>query len=64
MQTLDGLTKFDEQLKAMPELLNNLKGTIDTVNGYMKSANESVGKLDGYLKTSICRISKHGNFIK
>lgn len=52
MQTLDGLTKFDEQLKAMPELLNNLKGTIDTVNGYMKSANESVGKLDGYLKTA------------
>ncbi len=50
MQTLDGLTKFDEQLKAMPELLNNLKGTIDTVNGYMKSANESVGKLDSYLK--------------
>ncbi len=36
----------------MPELLNNLKGTIDTVNGYMKSANESVGKLDGYLKTA------------
>lgn len=52
MQTLDGLTKFDEQLKAMPELLNNLKGTIDTVNGYMKSANESVEKLDGYLKTA------------
>lgn len=52
MQTLDGLTKFDEQLKATPELLNNLKGTIDTVNGYMKSANESVGKLDGYLKTA------------
>lgn len=52
MQTLDGLTKFDKQLKAMPELLNNLKGTIDTVNGYMKSANESVGKLDGYLKTA------------
>ena len=52
MQTLDGLTKFDEQLKAMPELLNNLKGTIDTVNGYMKSANESVGKLDSYLKTA------------
>lgn len=52
MQTLDGLTKFDEQLNAMPELLNNLKGTIDTVNGYMKSANESVGKLDGYLKTA------------
>lgn len=52
MQTLDGLTKFDGQLKAMPELLNNLKGTIDTVNGYMKSANESVGKLDGYLKTA------------
>ena len=52
MQTLDGLTKFDEQLKAMPELLNNLKGTIDTVNGYMKSANESVGKLNGYLKTA------------
>lgn len=52
MQTLDGLTKFDEQLKAMPELLNNLQGTIDTVNGYMKSANESVGKLDGYLKTA------------
>lgn len=52
MQTLDGLTKFDEQLKVMPELLNNLKGTIDTVNGYMKSANESVGKLDGYLKTA------------
>jgi len=52
MQTLDGLTKFDKQLKAMPELLNNLKGTIDTVNGYMKSVNESVGKLDGYLKTA------------
>lgn len=52
MQTLDGLTKFDEQLKAMPELLNNLKGTIDTVNGYMKSAYENVGKLDGYLKTA------------
>lgn len=52
MQTLDGLTKFDEQLKAMPELLNNLKGTIDTVNGYMKSADESVGKLEGYLNTA------------
>lgn len=52
MQKLDDLTKFNEQLKNMPELLKNLKGTIVTVNGYMKSANESVGKLDGYLKTA------------
>lgn len=52
MQKLDDLTKFNEQLKNMPALLETLKGTIDTVNGYMKSANESVGKLDGYLKTA------------
>ena len=30
----------------MPELLTTLKGTIDTVNGYMVSADESVGKLE------------------
>ena len=49
MQTLDDLTKFNEQLKNMPELLTKLKGTIDTVNGYMTSANGSVEKLEGYL---------------
>lgn len=52
MQTLDNLTKFNDQLKDMPELLETLKGTIKTVSDYMKSANESVGKLDGYLKTA------------
>lgn len=52
MQTLDDLTKFNDQLKDMPELLQTLKGTIKTVSGYMTSANESVGKLDGYLKTA------------
>lgn len=49
MQKLDDLTKFNEQLKNMPELLTTLKGTIDTVNGYMVSANDSVTKLEGYL---------------
>ena len=49
MQTLDDLTKFNEQLENMPELLTKLKGTIDTVNGYMTSANGSVEKLEGYL---------------
>lgn len=49
MQKLDDLTEFNKQLKAMPELLETLKGTIKTVNGYIASANESVGKLEGYL---------------
>lgn len=49
MQKLDDLTEFNKQLKNMPELLTTLKGTIDTVNGYMVSADESVGKLEGYL---------------
>lgn len=52
MQTLDDLTKFNDQLKDMPELLQTLKGTIKTVSGYMTSANESVGKLEGYLKAA------------
>lgn len=52
MQQLDDLTKFNEQLKDMPELLETLKGTIETVSGYMTSANESVGKLEGYLKAA------------
>lgn len=52
MQKLDDLTEFNKQLKNMPELLTTLKGTIDTVNGYMVSATESVGKLEGYLNTA------------
>lgn len=52
MQKLDDLTEFNKQLKNMPELLTTLKGTIDTVNGYMVSADESVGKLEGYLNTA------------
>ena len=50
MQKLDDLTKFNEQLKNMPELLKTLRGTIKTVNDYMTSANESVTNLEGYLK--------------
>lgn len=49
MQKLDDLTKFNEQLKSMPKLLETLKGTIKIVNDDMASANESVGKLEGYL---------------
>lgn len=52
MQKLDDLTEFNKQLKNMPELLTTLKGTIDTVNGYMVSATDSVGKLEGYLNTA------------
>ena len=52
MQKLDDLTEFNKQLKNMPELLTTLKGTIDTVNGYMVPATESVGKLEGYLNTA------------
>lgn len=52
MQKLDDLTKFNEQLKNMPALLETLKGTIVTVNGYMVSATESVGKLEGNLNTA------------
>lgn len=52
MQKLDDLTEFNKQLKNMPELLTTLKGTIDTVNGYMVSADESVGKLEDYLNTA------------
>lgn len=52
MQKLYDLTEFNKQLKNMPELLTTLKGTIDTVNGYMVSADESVGKLEGYLNTA------------
>lgn len=52
MQKLDDLTKFNEQLENMPALLETLKGTIVTVNGYMVSATESVGKLEGNLNTA------------
>lgn len=52
MQELADLTKFNEQLTNMPELLTKLKGTIKTVNGYKESADESVGKLEGYLNTA------------
>lgn len=52
MQKLDDLTKFNEQLENMPALLKTLKGTIVTVNGYMVSATESVGKLEGNLNTA------------
>lgn len=52
MQKLDDLTEFNKQLENMPALLGTLKGTIDTVNGYMVSADESVGKLEGYLNTA------------
>lgn len=52
MQKLDDLTKFNEQLKNMPELLETLKGTIKTVNGYIASANERVENLEGYLNTA------------
>lgn len=37
MQKLDDLTEFNKQLKAMPELLETLKDTIKTVNGYIAS---------------------------
>ena len=52
MQKLDDLTKFNEQLKNMPELLETLKGTIKTVNSYIASANERVENLEGYLNTA------------
>ena len=52
MQKLDDLTEFNKQLENMPALLGTLKGTIKTVNGYKESADESVGKLEGYLNTA------------
>ena len=57
MQKLDDLTKFNEQLENMPALLETLKGTIVTVNGYMVSATESVGKLEGNLNTASERLT-------
>lgn len=57
MQKLDDLTKFNEQLENMPALLEKLKGTIVTVNGYMVSATESVGKLEGNLNTASERLT-------
>ena len=57
MQKLDDLTKFNKQLENMPALLETLKGTIVTVNGYMVSATESVGKLEGNLNTASERLT-------
>lgn len=57
MQKLDDLTKFKKQLENMPALLETLKGTIVTVNGYMVSATESVGKLEGNLNTASERLT-------